>query len=232
MARQVLENVETLIFDYDGTLHNSIALYGPAFRKAFDYLIKEVPNEVLKSGYSLDKKWSDREISHWLGFTKDEMWNDFMPLLADAYKDTAGQMIGNEMLSLMDQGQATLYPKALETLSYLKDKGFKLLILSNCSLAYMTHHREIFDLDRYFDAYYCAGAYPGLSKGEIMTLLLEESLIDSSAVMIGDRYQDIEAGNTNAIRTIACDYGFGKEKELVKANVHIKSIEGLKELLK
>ena len=30
-----------IIFDYDGTLHNSIKIYGPAFRKAYEYLIKE-----------------------------------------------------------------------------------------------------------------------------------------------------------------------------------------------
>lgn len=228
----ILSDVDTLIFDYDGTLHNSIALYGLSFRKAFEYLVETAPREVLKCGYDLERQWSDVEISKWLGFTKDEMWNDFMPSLSEFYKSAAGSIIGKEMLNLLKKGEARLYPNALETLFYLKNKGFKLVFLSNCSVDYMGHHRETFELDRYFDNYYCAGAYPGLSKADIMAVLLEQQLIDTSAVMIGDRMQDIEAGIKNGIRTVACDYGFGKEEELVRANFHINRIEDLKDLFK
>lgn len=56
-----------LISDYDGTLHNSIKTYAPAFCSAYTYLIEK--------GFAASKEFSDLEISYWLGFTAEEIWN-------------------------------------------------------------------------------------------------------------------------------------------------------------
>ena len=45
----------TLIFDYDGTLHNTAHLYGCAFRKSYQQLVK--------NGYAEKRYYSDKEMS-------------------------------------------------------------------------------------------------------------------------------------------------------------------------
>ena len=54
----------TIFFDFDGTLHDSMAIYGPAFRAAYAWLVKE--------GYKEPQEFSDSWISQWLGFTVEE----------------------------------------------------------------------------------------------------------------------------------------------------------------
>ena len=56
----------TVFFDYDGTLHDTMALYGPAFRAACAWLSKE--------GWLERRTYADADIACWLGWTTEEMW--------------------------------------------------------------------------------------------------------------------------------------------------------------
>lgn len=51
----------TVFFDYDGTLHDTMALYGPAFRAACAWLSKE--------GWLERRTYADADIACWLGWT-------------------------------------------------------------------------------------------------------------------------------------------------------------------
>ena len=81
-----------LLFDYDGTLHDSSATYLPAFRKTLAWLEEH--------GYDVDREYSDEQIGYWLGFSAKDMWNSFAPELDDAVKETCSKMIGAEMRRL------------------------------------------------------------------------------------------------------------------------------------
>ncbi len=61
-----LSNIKTIYFDYDGTLHNSIKIYAPAFKKAYDFLVE--------NNYAKQKMWRDEEIAKWLGYTSKILW--------------------------------------------------------------------------------------------------------------------------------------------------------------
>ena len=58
-----------LIFDYDGTLHNTMKIYKPSFLKAYDYLVSV--------GKAAPRIFADNEISCWLGYSGAEMWKLF-----------------------------------------------------------------------------------------------------------------------------------------------------------
>lgn len=45
-----------IIFDYDGTLHNSIKIYKPAFMTAYDYLVD--------NGYAKKREFSEIGRAH------------------------------------------------------------------------------------------------------------------------------------------------------------------------
>lgn len=214
----MFENIKTIFLDYDGTIHNSIKIYGPAFRKAYNYLVN--------IGEAPEKKWNDEEISYWLGFSSKAMWKEFMPDIDTDIRDKASKIIGREMVSQINSRKAVLYPHAIETLRYLKAKGYNLVFLSNCSIGYRDKAKEIFGLNSYFVEMACSEEYDYISKHEILAKLKKKYPTDM--VMIGDRFQDIEAGKKNNILTIGCNYGFHKLGELDEADIRIDSIKQLK----
>lgn len=209
-----LPGVKTIYFDFDGTLHNSIKIYAPAFRKAFDFLVENKKAEP--------REWKDEEISRWLGFNRIEMWDDFMKDLEESYKKTAGSIIGREMRSQMLSGKACLYDNAEEVLQELKNRGFKLVFLSNCSISYMEAASEAFKLGGYFDEMICSEMYDFIPKHEILKIIKNNNMMNQ--VIVGDRFHDIEAGVKNDIYSVYCQYGYGEEKEGSIASAKITDI--------
>lgn len=214
------ENVKTIFFDYDGTLHNSIKIYAPAFRKAYAYLVE--------NGYAEEKNWTDSDISYWLGFNPSDMWRSFMPGLEDDIRAKCSNIIGEEMATLIEQGKSKLYDGALEVLAFLKAKGIHLVFISNCKVYYRDCQSKLFHLDRYFEELACSEEYGFIPKYEILKKIKDR--YPQEMLMIGDRKQDIEAGKKNNIYTIGCSYGFLTKGELDEADMLIDNILDLKEL--
>ncbi|MCA9765036.1 MAG: HAD family hydrolase [Carnobacterium sp.] len=221
MDKARLKAIRTLIFDYDGTLHDSRQNYIAAFKRAYRYLVahqKAKPRE-----------WQDDEITKWLGYSSKEMWENFMPDLAKEYQLAASKLIGETLLEKVLLKEAKLYPEALETLDNLKSKGYNLIFLSNCSEAYMQAHQEIFQLDCYFDEMYCSEQFNFIPKHEIVTLIKSEW--QEEYLVIGDRIHDLEIGHYHQLITIGCTYGFGTKAEMQQSDIRINNIQELQELL-
>ena len=54
-----------LLFDYDGTLHDSLQIYAPAFQMAYDRLAGQ--------GYVEPRVWRKEQIRQWIGLSPAEM---------------------------------------------------------------------------------------------------------------------------------------------------------------
>lgn len=213
----MFQNVRTLIFDFDGTLHNSIKIYAPAFRKAYGFLVD--------LGIATKRLWLDDDIAYWLGFNSQEMWKQFMPDLDEEIRTHVSKMIGQEMLNQIRKGHSILYEGTLETLKYMKAKGYNLIFLSNCSERYKLIIKDYFNLGDYFDEMISSEAYNYAQKESILKLLIPK--LQMEAVVIGDRIHDIKAGIENNLLTIGCEYGYGRPGELKDANLCIHSIDTL-----
>jgi phosphoglycolate phosphatase len=216
-----LTGVKTIYFDFDGTLHNSVKIYSPAFRKAYDFLVDNKKAEP--------REWKDEEISRWLGYTRIEMWDDFMKDLDESFKDRAGAIIGREMQDQMLSGNGCLYENTIEVLKTLKKRGFKLVFLSNCSIRYMEAAIAAFNLDDYFDDMVCSEMYDFIPKHEVLKIIKDKYPVNQ--VIVGDRFHDIEAGIKNGICSVYCEYGYGEEKEGNMASAKIKDIRELLSLI-
>ena len=212
----------TLIFDYDGTLHNTLRLYGCAFRKAYALLVEK--------GYAPPRLYRDEEVSGYLGVSAPDMWADFMPELPEEVWQRASAIIGKEMIDGVLGGKAVLYDGVIPMLNDLQQQGFRLLILSNCRRAYMDAHRQALGLDRWFEGYFCAEEYGFIPKEDIFPILAK-AFPDSTYVMIGDRASDFRVGTVNGLKTIGCVYGFGTKEELTCCSAVIHSPKELPALL-
>lgn len=216
-----MDKIKNIIFDYDGTIHNSIKIYAPAFRKAYSYLVE--------NKYVQEKEFTDKEISKWLGFSSKDMWNNFMPNLPDKEKQKCSNIIGTNMIKFIKENKAEMYEDAIEVLEYLKEKEFKLIFLSNCKVEYMNIHKEKFSLDKYFDDFYCTEEFDFIPKYEIFHIISKKYKGDF--IVIGDRFQDIEISKVHNLYSIGCIYGYGDKKELSDASFVVDSVLEIKKYL-
>ena len=209
--------MKTLIFDYDGTLHDCLKIYQPAFLKMYEQLVVD--------GYAQAKKFTADEISQWLGMTAGEMWESFMPALSAKEKQKYSRMIGQEMDRLIAEQKAELYPESLAVLRELKDAGYHLIFLSNCRHDYMEAHKAQFGLEDYFTAFYCAEDFGWQPKYEIFKTISKE--YPGEFVAIGDRYHDLALAKENELPSVGCLYGYGRAGELSAATAQISSLTEL-----
>lgn len=193
-----------LLFDYDGTLHDSLRIYAPAFQTAYDRLAG--------LGYVEPRAWTPEEIRRWIGLPPGEMWARFQPDLPEAEKERSGALIGKRMLELIQAGKARLYPGVPEALTALRQAGFRLLLLSNCPNSYLQAHAARFGLDTYFHGLYCGEQFGYRPKYEICRELQDR--YDGEFLVIGDRRQDMEIAERNGLRAVGCSYGYGSAEEL------------------
>jgi phosphoglycolate phosphatase len=214
--------MNTLVFDYDGTLHDCIKTYSPSFRKAYSYLCE--------NGFAERKSFSDSEISRWLGYSADEMWLKFQPQLSEEIRSRCKKIIGDETDRLTKAGYARLYDGATETLEKLKISGFSMIFLSNCRTEYCRIHRKLFGLDRFFDEFYPAEQFGFIPKSEILRQITNGR--DGNFIVIGDRFHDIEAAKLCGFKAIGCAYGYGTAEELADADITVNSVSEIPNAVK
>lgn len=211
---------KTLIFDFDGTLHNHLPLYARSFR--------EEQNALRREGFD-SREYTDEEISRWLGMTAEEMWNDFLPELPDARKAEGAKNISMRLSRGILNGESVLYEGSEQVLDSLKSRGYTLILLSNCSRKHMDANISAFSLERWFSLCLSSGAHPGESKAQILARYIES--FENPCCVIGDRYSDFEAAKENGLKFIACRYGFGNEREFIGADAGIDDISCLETAL-
>ncbi len=213
----------TILFDYDGTIHDTKRLYGNAFRKAYRFLVQE--------GYAAHRYYADEEVSRYLGFSAPDMWRDFMPELPHEVMEQASTIIGQELIAGVENGQAVLYDGIPSVLTLLREQGYSLMVLSNCREAYMEAHRYALKLDRWFCDYFCGETYGFAPKEEIFDRIAKK-YPDTSFLMIGDRASDIEVGRVHRLPSIGCLYGFGSPEELRNAVLTVQTPSELPEAIR
>ncbi|MBR1593068.1 MAG: HAD family hydrolase [Ruminococcus sp.] len=203
-----------LIFDYDGTIHNSMEIYEPSFRKAYKWLTD--------NNYAQPRDFSFEDISFWLGFNSTDMWQKFQPGLPPDIKEKVRKLLGGYMNELAEIGRARLFDGAEDMLLDLKNQGHTLIFLSNCRIKYMDMHRKIFGLDRFFDYFYCCEEYDFIPKYQIFRIISLQHT--GEYIVIGDRFHDIETASENGLKSIGCAYGYGKDGELKNADIIVTNI--------
>lgn len=196
-----------LLFDYDGTLHDSLAIYAPAVRAAYD--------DLAARGLAVGGPPEMETIRRWIGMAPSEMWEQFQPQLSFQEKQAGGARIGQRMQELVEAGRAQLYPGVPQVLNELKAQDVRMLLLSNCPVSYLRAHAACFGLERWFDGLYCGEKFDYRPKYEILPIL--QARWPGEFLVIGDREQDMEMARRCGVRAVGCLYGYGSREELSRA---------------
>ncbi|MBR2742188.1 MAG: HAD family hydrolase [Clostridia bacterium] len=200
-----------IIFDYDGTLHETLNIYKPAFLRAYEWL---VANE-----YAPPREFTDEEIRGWIGYNARAMWETFMPELPEDVRAHCSEIVGQTMREEIEAGTAKLYRHALEILDTLREQGHTLIFFSNCKRYYMEAHTKAFGLNRYFYDMYCTEDYDFKPKHEIFPEIAKK--YGGNFIVVGDRANDIEIAKRHGLYSIGCAYGYGSREELRDADAVI-----------
>lgn len=209
------------IFDYDGTCYETLGIYGEAVRKAEKWANCQ--------GFFASHSSEDRFLRKYLGVNAGDMWEEFMPDAPEDIRRQGSLIVQEGMLEGIRLNLGGLYEGIPRLLEKLKAAGHVLLILSNCTIKYRDAHWKAYGLDRWFSEFYCSEAFGGIPKEEIFKTLSKE--YPGEYLMIGDRHSDMKVGYEHGFGTVACDYGYGSQKELETADYHAKSVQELEELL-
>ena len=153
----------------------------------------------------------------------EKIADTFLPELDQRYKDQASAIVGDSMVRQIRKHRAVWYPGAEEMLTALKNRGYHLVILSNCKVAYRKAHWEEFRMERWFEQFYDCESYGFCPKTEIVQEVIRD--YPGPYLVIGDRRQDLECARSCKSPFIGCLYGYGEKGELDGADYFVKSVE-------
>ena len=214
--------VRTAVFDWDGTLHDTIGIYGSAIRQTCRHLAG--------MGYTVPQNPQDDVLRKYLGVNPPDMWHDFAPGLDNEAVYAAVDYAGKKLIEGVESGRAKLYSGALDVLSQVRAEGISTVFLSNCTRDYMLCFSRHFSLENYFDAMYCCEDYGYRPKEEIFCRIMER--FREEYVVIGDRLGDLKCAIVHKTHSIGCAYGFGSVSELASADFTAAAVTDIPQLIK
>jgi HAD superfamily hydrolase (TIGR01549 family) len=212
-----LDRIDTIIFDFDGTLFKGDTLSLPIYQECLSILIKEFHYNM--------KFPSDETILSFFGKQQDEIYEELLHNANPDIINAFAECIESTEVTAFREGKGDLYEGVQETLQELKNRNYKLAICTNAREDYFDAAVERFQLDKYFTIMYAAGMFKDKDKVWMVQKIIEK-LKSSSFAVIGDRHHDIEAAKVNDGIAIGCTYGFGSE-EVKKADIRIKNFKEL-----
>ncbi len=193
-----------LIFDHDGTLHNSMYVFGPAMQSGVKWLEEQ--------GYGKIENFSYERLEKLLGLVAYDIWKALKNDLSDEAIEKVSAFVNLEMRKGLNEGKARWYDGASSMLDKLKGMGYEMVILSNCDKNLASFYWEYFHMQDWFEKFYDSESYGNKQKQEIIKEIIKERT--SEAIMIGDRYMDHESAKAVNIPFIGCIYGFCADGEL------------------
>jgi haloacid dehalogenase superfamily, subfamily IA, variant 1 with third motif having Dx(3-4)D or Dx(3-4)E len=187
-------NIDSIIFDLDGTLWNSIEGICEAWKP------------TLASYSNITKVITPEDMEGCMGLPINEIGKKLFPDLDENFQmKLMKEFCETEQVYLGEHG-GMLYPKLEETLKKLSQK-YKLFIVSNCQDGYIQCFFKAHDLKKYFSDFECWGV-TGLSKGENNKIIIERNEL-KNPIYVGDTNGDAESAKVAEIPFVYARYGFG-----------------------
>ena len=205
-------NVDSIIFDLDGTLWDSRKEVASAW------------SEVIR-GYDYERKEvTFQEVNDLMGKTIDEIEDILFPKLPKENRtEILYECCENENSYLRKYG-AKLFDNLESTLDTLSKK-YRLFIVSNCQAGYIEAFLDYYDLNKYFEDHECPKSAEIVKSDNIKLIKNRNNL--KNPVYVGDTQGDANATKDAELEFVFASYGFGNVDEY---QYKIEKIEDLLEL--
>ncbi|ASN05396.1 HAD family hydrolase [Virgibacillus necropolis] len=191
--------MDSIIFDLDGTLWDSI-----------DTVLIAWNEEVIKQNKQIKKEITKEDLIGIMGLQSKEIGQKLFPDLEEDVREKVLNHCNEVECQYLSEQGGSLYENVEDVLIALSQK-YKLFIVSNCQNGYIEAFYNYHKLEKYFLDYENPGR-TGLSKGENIKLIIERNNL-SKPVYVGDTEGDLKASKYAKIPFVYAKYGFGQVNE-------------------
>ena len=206
-----LVDFDIAVFDMDGTLYTTGDSVLPAIMETFAELRLPLPDVTQVRGL--------------IGMP-DVHYHAWLRERAPGHEDVIVEAVTTREAELV-QERGALYPRAREMLQELRRLGCRTALLTNAGREYAHMVLTRFEMwDLFDDVSWHDGG--GAGKEERLAMVVEK-LGGGEAVMVGDRFYDIEAAKAVGCLAVGITHGYGEE-EVSDADVIIDSLWQLVEM--
>lgn len=206
-APSLPEGIDSIIYDLDGTLWDSVAVVAEGWNKAFHSFPKSefltVDDTILRKLFGLTMT----DIGHILldGHVPVEEQAEILEACYPAEEEA------------LDANPPSPYEGLEESFRILCEKKYKLFIVSNCQAGYIECFLRNTGLGKYITDHVCPGD-TGNAKAANIRYMIEKHQL-ASAIYVGDITADFIATKEAGIPFVHAAYGFG-EVENPDAVIH------------
>ena len=192
--------VKLVIFDWDGTLFDSI---------------DNICHSMLQAGQLANApKRAKDDIKNIIGLSLDKAIDTVWPELSSAEQAAIIEHYKTIYVAA-DQTPPLAYPGVIDMLNKLQDSGIKMAVATGKSRRGLERVMSLTNTNHYFVASRCADE--ALSKPHPLMLeqILEElNILPEHAVMIGDTEYDLNMATNAGMKSIGVTYGAHEEERL------------------
>lgn len=199
-----MREIRTVIFDWDGTLSDSISRIVECMRGAAELTGLPIPAE--------------QQVRDIIGLGLPEAVALLFPDIDDPSLARRLTEAYGQYFVAHEQTPSPLFDGVLDTLAGLRQSGYKLAVATGKSRRGLDRVLKSHDLTNFFDVTRCADE--SLSKPH--PRMLEEILNHletpaSRAVMVGDSEYDIRMAHNARVRAVAVSYGAQSREHLLQS---------------
>ena len=199
-----------LIFDLDGTLINSVPDLALAINKMLESLeIGPIPLDTFKSFIGNGAKTL---VLRSLNYTHQdnvpqELFDIAFPRFMDLYKANPCE-------------KTLLYPGVKETLEYLKNEGYKMVICTNKPFNFVEPILEKLDIKKYFNNWIGENSLDEKKPSGVplVHLAKDSNIAIDNCLMIGDSKNDILSATNAKMESVGLSYGYNYDEDITKYN--------------
>lgn len=206
-------DLDSLIFDLDGTLWDASATVVQGFRQAqrrVSYVHADITAEAVQAV---------------TGQPYTVVYERLFPDLTSEQREEFRQICAREELASARQLGGEPYPELQATLEYLAAR-YRLFIVSNCQQGYIEAFLAHTQTGRYFEGHTCFGVRQQPKADNVREVIRHFGL--RAPAYVGDTEGDYLAARANDIPFIFAAYGFG---EVPAFEARIGQLSDLRELL-
>ena len=207
------QDKQLLIFDFDGTLIDSV----PDLADATNTMLEQLG----KPTYSLDT------IKEWVGngsrlLVERALVGKTEVVTGELTKDEAdhAEQVFLQAYNTIETSKTVAYPDVDKGLRQLKEAGFTLALVTNKPIRFVPKILESFDWQDLFSEVLGGDSLP-VKKPDPTPLLQTCETLNftiEQAYMIGDSINDMLAGQNAGIDTLALSYGYNYGKDIRDSN--------------
>ncbi len=212
-------NYKLVIFDWDGTLMDSVPKIVACIEKA-----------ALAVGLEIRAK---QEIKNIIGLSLNKAMSVLYPAVSDQQRQSMIEAY-REQFKVLDTTPMPFYTGAIELIKFLHNQGYLLAVATGKSRAGLDHVLQGNQLDSYFVTSRCSDEANSKPDPLMLKQILQELDIDAKdTVMVGDSCYDLEMAQAIDMDSIGISHGVHSRELLSEVGplVVLDNIAGLYDCL-